>query len=175
MAVYLSRLILKSIDEVFERAMQIKRWFDSVSGILNKLESPTSWLSPVGLACRQPYKKSQTVYVKSKRQKISLGDIDGPLVNKCKQRMGFPPNFIHSLDAAHMMMVAEQCHRAGVDFAAVHDSFWTHAGDAPVLNKFIRSAFVDLHGQPLLSDLHEDFRVRLGGIEPPPLPVQGTL
>ena len=41
--------------------------------------------------------------------------------------MGFPPNFIHSLDATHMLRTAERCLDAGLAFAAVHDCFWTHA------------------------------------------------
>mmetsp|Transcript_24053 Transcript_24053/g.38521 ORF Transcript_24053/g.38521 Transcript_24053/m.38521 type:complete len:1274 (-) Transcript_24053:63-3884(-) len=175
LAAYLSKLVMKSIDEVFERAMLIKRWFDQISKELNQLEVPTSWQSPIGLACVQPYKKPVKVHVNTKRQKVTLVTGDGPLMDKNKQRMGFPPNFIHSLDATHMMMTAEGCQRRGIQFAGVHDSFWTHACDAPVLAEIIREAFIELHGQPLLEDLMKDLRVHLGGIEPPPLPKQGDL
>ena len=51
-------------------------------------------------------------------------------VNRRKQLQGFPPNFIHSLDASHMLLSALAVPRKVVlTFAAVHDSFWTHAGD----------------------------------------------
>ena len=40
----------------------------------------------------------------------------------------FPPNFIHSVDSAHMMLTAIACNKAGLSFAGVHDSYWTHAG-----------------------------------------------
>ena len=30
-----------------------------------------------------------------------------------KQRTAFPPNYIHSLDAAHMMLTACACNRSG--------------------------------------------------------------
>lgn len=176
LATYLSKLVLKSIDEVFERAMQIKTWFDQVSRILNGLERPTNWVSPIGLACVQPYKKARKVQVVTKRQRVTLMDDDGPKVDKIKQKMGFPPNFVHSLDATHMMLVAESCQREGITFAGVHDSFWTHASDAHKLNPIIREAFVDLHGRPLLEELYTDMHLHLGGqAELPPLPKQGSL
>lgn len=40
----------------------------------------------------------------------------GEAVDKRAQRTAFPPNYIHSLDAAHMMMTAIQCYEQGVSF-----------------------------------------------------------
>lgn len=56
-----------------------------------------------------------------------------------KQGSAFPPNFVHSLDSAHMMMTANACRRDGVTFASVHDSYWTHAAYvmAPVVVVFL--------------------------------------
>ena len=34
-------------------------------------------------------------------------------VIKAKQRTAFPPNFIHSLDSAHMMLTAIACDKSG--------------------------------------------------------------
>ena len=52
-----------------------------------------------------------------------------------RHRNAFPPNFIHSLDATHMMLTALQCQRAGITFASIHDCYWTHACDVDTLNK----------------------------------------
>lgn len=177
LAGYLSKLVLKSIDEVFERAMMIKKWFDQVSTLLNRLEYPTSWISPIGLACVQPYKKKRKVSVLTKRQKVIIQDDDGPKVDKAKQKMGFPPNFVHSLDATHMMLVADRCRKEGITFAGVHDSFWTHACDASRLNPIIRDAFVELHGRPILDELYKDISLQIGGtgLVLPDLPEQGGL
>lgn len=35
----------------------------------------------------------------------------------------------------------------GITFAGVHDSFWTHAGTVPQMNKVLRDTFVQLHTQ----------------------------
>ena len=81
-------------------------------------------------------------------------------VIKAKQRTAFPPNYIHSLDSAHMMLTASACHKAGachvpaaapaghvtcaprpaagITFAGVHDSFWTHAGSVDDMNRILR-------------------------------------
>ena len=37
-----------------------------------------------------------------------------------------------------------------ITFAAVHDSYWTHARDVDKMNRQLREAFVDLHERPLL-------------------------
>lgn len=175
LATYLSRYILKSIDVVFERAMQIKKWFDLISKEFSGIEVPTMWISPIGLVCGQPYKQRKSVVVRTKRQSVTLREDEVMRVDKVKQRMGFPPNFIHSLDASHMMLVASKCRAEGLVFAGVHDSFWTHAGSIPKLQPIIRESFVELHGQPILENFRKDLEIRLGGVELPPLPAQGEL
>ena len=55
------------------------------------------------------------------------------------------------------------CMHAGIAFAGVHDSFWTHAADVPILARLLREAFVDLHSQPLLQNLHDELTARQPG------------
>ncbi len=50
---------------------------------------------------------------------------------------------------------------AGIAFAGVHDSFWTHAADVPVLARLLREAFVELHSQPLLQHLKAELDERM--------------
>jgi DNA-directed RNA polymerase len=73
------------------------------------------------------------------------------------QRTSFPANFIHSLDATHMIMSAIVCKEHGLNFAAIHDSFWTHACDIDTMNKVIREQFIKLHEQPLMENLRNEF------------------
>jgi DNA-directed RNA polymerase len=74
-----------------------------------------------------------------------------------KQRTAFPANFIHSLDATHMIMSAIACKEHGLDFAAAHDSFWTHACDVDIMDKVLREQFIKLHKQPLMENLRNEF------------------
>ena len=60
----------------------------------------------------------------------------------------------------------------------MHDSFWTHPGDVPVLNRLLREAFVELHSRPLLEELLSSLKQRFPDIDPekfPPIPELGTL
>lgn len=45
---------------------------------------------------------------------------------------------------------------AGLSFAGVHDSFWTHAGSVETMNTILREKFLELHGQPLLENLRNE-------------------
>ena len=86
----------------------------------------------------------------------------GP-VNVRKQATAFPPNFIHSLDASHMLMSAIACDKAGLTFASVHDSFWTHACDVDTLNVVLREAFIRMHSGDLVKKLRDEFLERYKG------------
>jgi len=86
----------------------------------------------------------------------------GP-VNSRKQATAFPPNFIHSLDASHMLMSATACDKAGLTFASVHDSFWTHACDVDTMNVILREAFIRMHQGGLIKRLRDEFLERYKG------------
>ena len=84
-----------------------------------------------------------------------------PSVNRAKQRTAFPPNFIHSVDSAHMMFTALACHKAGLCFAGVHDSFWSHARDMTLCNTLLRREFVRMHQEPILQNLKDELTLKL--------------
>jgi DNA-directed RNA polymerase len=62
-----------------------------------------------------------------------------------------------------------------IAFAAVHDSFWTHASDMDLLNKITREQFVLLHDKNLLQELVEYWRKLYPGLELPDPPEPGKL
>jgi DNA-directed RNA polymerase len=76
-----------------------------------------------------------------------------------------------------MIMTAAKCQEAGITFAAVHDSYWTHAADVDTMNRIIREEFLAMYSQPILERLREAIVMSLGaeGHRIPPLPPQGDL
>jgi DNA-directed RNA polymerase len=122
------------------------------------------WTSPVGLPVCQPYRRQDTKAIRTLMTDILLANPNeiGP-VNSRKQATAFPPNFIHSLDASHMLKSAIACEKAGLSFAAVHDSFWTHAADVDVMNVILREAFVRMHQGDLVEKLRAEFLERYKG------------
>jgi DNA-directed RNA polymerase len=92
-----------------------------------------------------------------------------------RQRSAFPPNFVHSLDSSHMMMTALACKDAGLCFAGVHDSYWTHAGDVEKMNYLLREKFVELYSKPILENLLSDFQEQMPNLSFPEVPERGCL
>ena len=93
------------------------------------------------------------------------------VVNVSKQVSAFPPNFIHSLDATHMMLTALECRVClpgdllfsfnsfqanDITFASVHDSYWTHASSIGKMSEIIRDTFIALHSSDVLAKLDEE-------------------
>ncbi|ORY18380.1 hypothetical protein BCR34DRAFT_554122 [Clohesyomyces aquaticus] len=131
---------------------------------MSEFKSSVIWTTPLKMPVVQPYRKEKTVQVKTSLQNISLAkSTASSSVSKRKQLQAFPPNFIHSLDATHMILSALKCNEMGLDFAAVHDSFWSHAADIPNLNTILRDAFVRMHSEDIISRLAAEFKARYAG------------
>lgn len=63
-----------------------------------------SWVTPLGLPVTQPYRKNARQLVKTVLLTVTLTlEEDYLPVSTRKQRTAFPPNFVHSLDASHMV------------------------------------------------------------------------
>ncbi|EGF79316.1 hypothetical protein BATDEDRAFT_35464 [Batrachochytrium dendrobatidis JAM81] len=115
------------------------------------------WTTPLGFPIVQPYRSHETAEIKTAMQSFTIYNHNDPApVNARKQSTAFPPNFIHSLDASHMMLSAIACDASNIEFAAVHDSYWTHACDVDEMNKILREAFVRLHSENIMIRLREE-------------------
>ncbi|KXN70512.1 DNA/RNA polymerase [Conidiobolus coronatus NRRL 28638] len=136
----------------------------SYDQIKNRQMTSVIWTTPMGLTIVQPYRKQAVSPFKTNLQHVQIfkSDVITP-VNSRKQRTAFPPNFIHSLDATHMMLTALQMQKQGCDFASVHDSYWTHAADMEKMNTCLREQFVQLHSNDIMGKLRDEFIVRYKG------------
>lgn len=174
-SVYLAKLTLSSIGKKFVGADSVKEWLANCAQKIAATGQDVAWVTPLGLPVVQPYRKERTAKIKTRMQTLVMTSVDNQPVMKTRQKSAFPPNFVHSLDSTHMMMTALACDRSNIDFAAVHDSYWTHGCDVPTMNRVLREEFVNLHSQPLLEDLRELFWLRHPGVDFPELPQQGEL
>ncbi|KAL7807014.1 hypothetical protein V8C44DRAFT_338126 [Trichoderma aethiopicum] len=132
--------------------------------LIQQFRSSVVWTTPLRMPVVQPYRKTTAREIKTCLQAViyPMSDQTDP-VNRRKQLQGFPPNFIHSLDASHMLLSALECHARGLDFAAVHDSFWTHAADLDVMNEVLREAFIRIHEEDVVGRLGAEFAARHHG------------
>ncbi|XP_055958306.1 DNA-directed RNA polymerase, mitochondrial [Patella vulgata] len=151
-ASYLTEKTFLCLQEMFTATKGIQEWLrTSARALAIESKQPVEWVTPLGLPIVQPYHK------KSIQQQHGVQLLDDTnkheKPNIQKQMNAFPPNFIHSLDSTHMMLTSLYCLRKGITYVSVHDCYWTHATDVPVMNKICREQFVNLHNQPILEDL----------------------
>ena len=175
-ALYLARLTLASLYSAFAGARRIQDWLSDCAARMAALQQPVAWTTPLGLPVIQPYRKSAAYSVQTIMQQVSLADHSDLLpVASARQRSALPPNFIHSLDATHMLMTALRCQQQGMTFTAVHDSYWTHAGQMDELSRLLREEFVSLYQQPILQTTRDDWQRRFPELRLEPVPATGTL
>lgn len=177
-AVYLSRLTFASLGEIFEGARAIMDWLATCARkIALEANAEVAWDSPMGLLIIQPYKKENgtSEVIKTVVQKICVVNPDELRVNVNRQKSAFPPNYVHSIDSSHMMMTAIRMQELGLTYAAVHDSYWTHACYVDQMNTVLRDQFIELHSRPLLQELLDNFNRRYPYVWFPPLPKKGPL
>lgn len=181
--VYLSRYVLASVAELFRLASVIQEWmvananrllvsYDPKTSahlverhkfqppVVNPtkfcLYSPMMWTTISGFPVVQLYRKPHPRQIRTALQHIVLQVPHNPEFNRPKSLNAMAPNFIHSLDAIHMGMTAVEMNSRGLAFAAVHDSFWTHACDVPMLSTVLRQQFVNLHSLEVTHHLRKD-------------------
>jgi DNA-directed RNA polymerase len=176
---YLAKHTLGSLGDIFRGATDTMEWLAECAFRVATIRERTNavcWMTPLGLPVIQPYRRRETRIVSTVVQHVLIEEHNDHLpVSRARQRSAFPPNFIHSLDSTHMLMTALACQRAGLQFAAVHDSFWTHAATIDEMNRLLRESFVRLHTRDLLQELREQFQLHFPEVELPPVPPKGTL
>jgi DNA-directed RNA polymerase len=151
-------------DETGKAKKTVKSKADVDDEMNAQFRNTLVWTTPLRMPVVQPYRKSGTRMISTCLQDLVLTNMerDDP-VNRRKQLQAFPPNFIHSLDASHMMLSALECNAIGLTFAAVHDSFWTHAADVDDMNAVIRDSFIRIHQEDVIGRLKAEFEARYRG------------
>jgi DNA-directed RNA polymerase len=154
--------IAKAAGELMETKKKTQR--EGEDEMAAQFRNTLVWTTPLRMPVVQPYRKSGTRMISTCMQDLVLTNVDpDDPVNRRKQLQAFPPNFIHSLDASHMMLSALECSAIGLTFAAVHDSFWTHAADVDSMNGVIRDAFIRIHREDVIGRLKSEFEARYRG------------
>lgn len=171
---YLSRLVMKAVNHICHSASDIMDWLRTCAQAATKTGEAVQWTTPLGFPVVQPYRNYRSKAIQTILQNISAVFEDGKVpISVARQIRSFSPNFVHSLDASHMLMTASSCHRSGLTFAAVHDAYYSHSADMDKLSKILRTQFVKLHTPPLMDLLVADLRGRYKGVEFPDPPPRG--
>lgn len=179
---YMGRIIRESIGKVVVAAKDAMDWLQEAARIAASEGLPVRWTTPVGLVVQQSYKEligeRHNVFFNGARVKLIVR-VDGKKIDKRRQASGISPNFVHSLDAAHLMSTVNTLVANGVtSIACIHDSFGTHAADADVLHVAVRQAFVEQYREDVFKKFRDELVRHLPeslAVQLPPLPPKGEL
>lgn len=165
---YASEIIWEAIGEVVIGARQVMDWLRAWSKETAKAGLPITWTTPVGFPVYQAYPS-----MKHRRVATQLGEgimrltlkEAQPVIDKKRMENAIAPNFVHSMDACHLVMSVSYAKNHGIkDFAMIHDSFGTHAANTERFSELIRESFVDLYTN---WDILANFKGSMVSILPP--------
>jgi DNA-directed RNA polymerase len=123
---YLEGQLSKAIAKCASAADQAMEQLRDAARQHVKKGLPVRWTTPAGFTVLQDYRNKRG------------------MPNLRKHTASISANYVHSLDASHMMLTIGRCLKKGiVDFAAIHDSYATHAANARTLRREITAAFWD--------------------------------
>ena len=182
-AIYMAKLIWNAVNQVLVKAGEAMKWLQSVASIAASEELPVRWTTPVGFPVMQAYPDVERRKVKTsicgKLVYLTMYK-DKDKLDRRRQSQGIAPNFVHSCDAAHMMLTIVRAEQEGIkNFAMIHDSFGTSAGDTEELFRIVRESFVEMYGEvAVLESFRDEICSQLSEKnlpKVPTLPTRGTL
>lgn len=179
---YLAEKNYQAIGTVVVAARLAMDWLKEAAKVAASTELPVRWVTPAGFLAVQDYREDEgeelDFTVLGRRYRITLVKTGTKLAVR-KQALGISPNFVHSLDAAHLKRTVLFCKQDGMrDFAMIHDSYGVHAGHAARLRDNLREAFVEQYSQPVLEQFRDQLLEQLPEEKHkdlPPLPPMGDL
>jgi DNA-directed RNA polymerase, mitochondrial len=181
-AMWLSHALYRAIRSTIKSAAAAMDWLRDAAQVAAKADLPLWWETPMGLPILQEYKKQKGKAIDTHwagaRLQI-LVQVDEEKIDSRAQANGVAPNFVHSLDAAHLQGVALQARSEGLaHLAMIHDSFGAHAADTDRLSAILRETFIKQYEGDVLGDFYEQLKEQLGeelAAELPAPPKAGSL
>lgn len=186
----MARLIWEALGTTVVAAVEAMKWLQKAASAIVSEGMPVSWVTPIGFPVWQEYRKMtvkrvDTVICGSIRLTMQVAQVeeDQKELNKLdphKNVNGISPNFVHSMDASHLMLTVLAAADQGVNhFAMIHDSFGTCPGNAGAMFKVVRETMVKTYTEnDVIAGFFEGFANSLSEKNQekiPELPPKGSL
>lgn len=178
----LARLLWDAVNKTVVRAAQAMEWLQTVARLVTKAGRNVTWTTPLGFLVEQNYAKTTdalvaTTFAGSERIRLTLPADQAQPCSR-KNASAVSPNFVHSLDASHLLLTVARAPDIK-EWAVIHDSFGTLASRTQSLFMYVRVAFMELYTQ---HNVLEEFREQMlcdddtkERIDIPEAPRQGNL
>lgn len=153
---WLANQINACFTEVAPGMLGAMAYLQSVADVLTEEGKPLRWTTPAGLVVTQERFNERTVQIRTKSFGVSRDrafKITQDTLSKRGQRAGVSPNFVHGVDAAHMVRTVNALYRQGVrNFWMIHDSFGAPFAQCGEVFNSTREEFVELMSTDLLAN-----------------------
>lgn len=155
-SLFLSGVMWASIGQVVLAAREAMDWLQKISRVLSGENIPLHWSTPSGFHVYQGTMINQRQVIRTQLCGTCQLSMAHPTseVDARKQSLGIAPNFVHSMDASHLVLTVQEG-TAIEAWAMIHDSYGTYAADTDRLHGSIRRAFVQMYMQ---HDVIQEFK-----------------
>ena len=179
---YIAKIIWDMINATVIKAREAMEWLKHLSKLAASQNIPVNWKTPSGFRVQQSY-----VDIKNKRVLTKLGHKvikltlaeEQKTINKRRQATGISANFVHSMDAAAMMLTVLKCGEQGIkSFQMIHDSYGTHCTQIETMGRTLREVFVEMFSDNQLEKFRNDIVKGLthkNTAKVKPIPAMGNL
>jgi DNA-directed RNA polymerase len=170
LAAYLSKYLRKGIESTVPSAAAAMRFLRELAGKSVSAEA-MQWVTPTGFPVIQQYAQEEVIRLNlpAVGVKLNMMRFDDSKLNRAKCVNGIAPNFVHSLDSAHLVRVINAFEGSIVP---IHDSFATHACNVDGMHVVLRSEFVTMYAD---SDPLQALIAAVESDDKPDLPPRGSL
>lgn len=178
---FLADHIFESIEAIVHKPAEAMKFLQKLAKALAHEGKALRWTTPVGIPWINRYHDPLTTRVDlwlndsgvRVRTRMTVAIDDKPEINKDAASNGVAPNFVHALDAAHLLLVASASSARGItSIATVHDSFGCLASRATEFNLIIREQFAEMYAShDVLAEILEQAKLDLTDCNSDRLPI----
>lgn len=148
-AQYIGKIFMEeAIPSVVSASYQYMAWAKDIARQANSANTYVEWVTPLGTLVRHNYYREDRITLKVDNQRIVFEiPAEGEAqLSTSEMVSGIAPNFIHSLDASHMLATINAMWESGIQhFSMIHDSYGCHACDVDEMQVHIRKQFVRMY------------------------------
>lgn len=153
-----SKVIWDSIGDVVVAARSGMKFIQEIARDVAKTNNYLEWITPTGFIVEQRLMDYTSRRVKTQLMGNTFMTLkeDTNTYNIRKMKSASAPNFVHSMDASHLVKAVNAFKAEGINsIAVIHDSFGTHASQVDTLRTCLRNTFVDMY---LEHDVLQDYK-----------------
>jgi DNA-directed RNA polymerase len=105
---YMGRVAYAAITTVVKKPAEAMDYLKDLAGALAHEGKAVRWVTPAGLPCINRYHEVTTktlqLWLHNERISVNVANGNAPTLLKKKCQQAIAPNFVHSMDAAHLLL-----------------------------------------------------------------------